>query len=137
MNPVVNTVAAAPSAVGLLPVIILIFILLAFGAVIVIGTSLLGPKNKRNNRAQLMPYECGVPGTETNDSKISIKFYLTAILFILFDIEIIFMYPWAVKFMDSIKDGTGGYMLGVMGVFVALFVIGLLWEVKSKALDWK
>lgn len=132
-----NTVTAvAPAASSLLPVIILILILLAFGAVIVVGTSLLGPRNKRNNRAQMMPYECGVPGIETNDSKISIKFYLTAILFILFDIEIIFMYPWAIKFMDSLKDGTGGYMLVVMGVFVALFVVGLVWEVKSKALDW-
>lgn len=133
MNPVVT---AAPAAAGVAPVIIMTFILLAFGALIVVGTSLLGPRNKRNNRAQMMPYECGVPGTETNDSKISIKFYLTAILFILFDIEIIFMYPWAVKFMDSIKDGAGGYMLGVMGVFVVLFVVGLVWEVKSKALDW-
>ncbi len=129
-------VTAAPAAASLLPVIILIVMLLAFGAVIVVGTSLLGPKNKRNNKAQLMPYECGIPGVETNDSKISIKFYLTAILFILFDIEIIFMYPWAVKFMDSIKDGTGGYMIGVMGIFVLLFVVGLVWEVKSKALDW-
>lgn len=132
-----SVAAAAPVAVSIVPVIIMTIILLAFGAVIVIGTSLLGPRNKRNNHAQMMPYECGVPGTETGDSKISIKFYLTAILFILFDIEIIFMYPWAVKFMDSIKDGNGGYMLAVMGIFVALFVVGLLWEVKSKALDWK
>lgn len=131
-----SAAVVAPASSSLFPVLILILILLAFGAVIVVGTSLLGPRNKRNNRAQLMPYECGVPGTETNDSKISIKFYLTAILFILFDIEIIFMYPWAVKFMDSLKDGTGGYMLAVMGVFVALFVVGLVWEVKSKALDW-
>ncbi|CAN5381555.1 NADH-quinone oxidoreductase subunit A [soil metagenome] len=132
-----SVVAAAPAAISILPVIIMTFILLAFGAVIVIGTSLLGPKNKRNNRAQMMPYECGVPGIETTDSKISIKFYLTAILFILFDIEIIFMYPWAVKYLDSIKEGNGGYMLAVMGVFVVLFAVGLIWEVKSKALDWK
>ena len=131
-----NSVVTAAPVAGVAPVIIMTFILLAFGALIVVGTSLLGPRNKRNNRAQLMPYECGVPGTDTGDSKISIKFYLTAILFILFDIEIIFMYPWAVKFMDSIKDGTGGYMLGAMGVFVVLFVVGLVWEVKSKALDW-
>ncbi len=131
-----NSVVTAAPVAGVAPVIIMTFILLAFGALIVVGTSLLGPRNKRNNRAQLMPYECGVPGTETGDSKVSIKFYLTAILFILFDIEIIFMYPWAVKFMDSIKEGTGGYMLGAMGVFVVLFVVGLVWEVKSKALDW-
>ncbi len=125
-----------PASASLIPVLILTLILLAFGTVIIVGTSLLGPKNKKNNRAQMMPYECGIPGIDTTDSKISIKFYLTAILFILFDIEIIFMYPWAIKFMDSIKDGTGGYMLGAMGLFVVLFVVGLVWEVKSKALDW-
>ncbi|MDX9730906.1 MAG: NADH-quinone oxidoreductase subunit A [Bdellovibrionales bacterium] len=124
------------ASASLLPVIILTVILLAFGALIVVGTSLLGPRNKRDNKVQLMPYECGVPGTEAKDTKISIKFYLTAILFILFDIEIIFMYPWAIKFLDSIKEGTGGYMLAAMGVFVVLFVVGLVWEVKSKALEW-
>lgn len=125
---------------SLLPVIILTALILAFGVVLVFGTALLGPKNQRKDaaslKAQMMPYECGVPGTDTKDSKISIKFYLTAILFILFDIEIIFMYPWALKFVDSVKEGGGGYMLSIMGVFVLLFVVGLVWEVKSKALDW-
>ena len=83
-----------------------------------------------------MPYECGLPGQETNDSKVSVKFYLTAILFIIFDIEIIFMYPWAVTFLDFIKQGMGAYILGAMGVFLFLFIVGLIWEVKSKALDW-
>ena len=133
MSPVVAPAAAS----SLLPVIILAVIVVAFGLVIVFGTSLLGPKRTVKSKAQMMPYECGIPGTETKDSKISIKFYLTAILFILFDIEIIFMYPWAIKFLDSIKEGLGGYMLATMGVFVLLFVVGLVWEVKSKALDWK
>ena len=84
-----------------------------------------------------MAYESGIPGQATRETKISVKFYLTAILFILFDIEIIFMYPWAITFFDSIKEGYGLYMLGAMGVFVFLFVIGLFWEVKSKALEWE
>lgn len=128
------------SSASLLAVLILAALVFAFGIIIVFGTALLGPKHATKDlssrKVQQMPYECGLPGLETKDSKISIKFYLTAILFILFDIEIIFMYPWAVKFLDSVKDGSGGYMLAVMGVFVALFVVGLVWEVKSKALDW-
>lgn len=128
------------SSGALIPVIILTVLILAFGVVIVFGTALLGPvdnkKNPESFKVKMMPYECGVPGLETKDTKISIKFYLTAILFILFDIEIIFMYPWAVKFVDAIKEGQGGYMIAVMGVFVLLFVVGLVWEVKSKALDW-
>ncbi len=128
------------STATVLPVIILAAFVFTFGVVIVIVTSLIGrrktPKDPVSLRAQQMPYECGLPGIDPKDSKISIKFYLTAILFILFDIEIIFMYPWALKFVDFIREGTGGYMLSVMGVFVAIFVVGLVWEVKTKALDW-
>lgn len=120
---------------SILPVIILFFIVLGFGAGILFLCSFLGPK-KSPNPAKDMPYECGVPGTQTPDSKINVKFYLTAILFIIFDIEIIFMYPWAVTFLDYLKKGEGAYIMGAMGIFVLLFIFGLFWEVKSKALDW-
>lgn len=82
-------------------------------------------------------YECGLPVQEKKDTKISVKFYLTAILFIIFDIEIIFMYPWAVNFLDFIKAGQGLYVLLAMMVFIIVFVYGLFWEIKSKALDWE
>ena len=83
-----------------------------------------------------MPYECGIPGQDTKDTKISIKFYLTAILFIIFDIEIIFMYPLALKFMDFVKAGQGLYILGELAVFVLLFLAALVWLIKTKAIDW-
>ena len=81
-------------------------------------------------------YECGIPAQEKKDTKISVKFYLTAILFIIFDIEIIFMYPWATIFKDSIASGQGLYVLISMMVFILIFIFGLFWEVKSKALEW-
>ncbi len=119
-----------------LPFIILLTLIVGgFGAAMLLLSSRLGPK-KSPNPAKMMPYECGIPGQETKDTQISVKFYLTAILFILFDIEIIFMYPWAITFQDFIKSGDGAYILGAMGIFILLFVIGLVWEVKSKALDW-
>ncbi len=120
---------------SLLAVLLLAMIILLFGIFLLVVSGNLGPKRKIT-AAKMMPYECGIPGQETNDSKVSVKFYLTAILFIIFDIEIIFMYPWAVSFMDFVKQGQGPYILGGMGVFILLFVVGLVWEVKSKALDW-
>jgi NADH-quinone oxidoreductase subunit A len=82
-------------------------------------------------------YECGLPEQVSGQSKVSVKFYLTAILFILFDIEIIFMYPWAVVFLDFVKAGNGIYILSVMGIFLLIFIYGLFWEIKSKALEWE
>jgi NADH-quinone oxidoreductase subunit A len=120
---------------GLLAILILGLIVFAFGCFLVWVSGLFGPKGKPS-RAKAMPYECGVPGIDTKESKVSVRFYLTAILFIIFDIEIIFMYPWAVSFIDFVKQGRGLYILGAMGIFIALFVVGLIWEVKSKALDW-
>ena len=120
---------------ALLAFLIFVGILAAFGAFLIILSSSLGPRPKPNP-AKYMPYESGVAGIETNESRVSVKFYLTAILFIIFDIEIIFMYPWALTFMDFVRSGQGMYILGAMGLFIALFVVGLIWEVKSKALDW-
>ncbi|WP_413559178.1 NADH-quinone oxidoreductase subunit A [Bdellovibrio sp. HCB209] len=82
------------------------------------------------------PYECGLPSLDKKDTKVSVKFYLTAILFILFDIEIIFMYPWATSFRDFIATGQGAFVFGSMAFFLAVFIFGLWWEVKSKALEW-
>jgi NADH-quinone oxidoreductase subunit A len=120
---------------GLLAVLLLGLIVFVFGVFLVVVAGSFGPK-KAQSPAKKMPYECGIPGLEPKETKVSVKYYLTAILFILFDIEIIFMYPWAVTFIDFVKQGQGLYILGVMGLFLALFVIGLVWEVKSKALDW-
>ncbi len=120
---------------ALLAILTFALIVTAIGAGLVWLSSIAGPKVRKTS-AKVMPYECGLPGQEAKDTKISIKFYLTAILFIIFDIEIIFMYPWAVTYFDFMKEGLGGYILGAMGVFILLFVVGLIWEVKSKALDW-
>jgi NADH-quinone oxidoreductase subunit A len=120
---------------GLLAILILALIVFLFGTLLVVVSANLGPK-KHPTKAKQMPYECGIPGLEPQETKISVKFYLTAILFIIFDIEIIFMYPWAVSFVEFLKQGQGGYILGAMGLFLVLFIVGLIWEVKSKALDW-
>ena len=100
----------------LLPVFILTLFALALGGGIVFVTTLLGPQLK-NSKIKKQPYECGIEGDEASKTNVSVRFYLTAILFILFDIEIIFMYPWAISFMDSLKNGYGLQSLLAMSFF--------------------
>ena len=107
-----------------------------FGCLLLLLANKLGTKTKTYDSVKYESYECGLPAQEKKDTKISVKFYLTAILFILFDIEIIFMYPWAQNFRDFISGGMGGSALLAMGVFLLIFIFGLFWEVKSKALEW-
>jgi NADH-quinone oxidoreductase subunit A len=114
---------------------LLVFVLI-FGAILVFVAGAFGPRLPKD-KVKLETYECGLPEQVTGHSKVPIKFYLTAILFILFDIEIIFMYPWAVSFLDYVKSGSGMYILGVMGFFLIVFIYGLVWEIKSKALEWE
>ena len=113
---------------------IAIFIMI-FGVVLLILSSRLG--SRKYDPVKFQPYECGIPSQDKKDSKMSVKFYLTAILFIIFDIEIIFMYPWATTYREFISSGHGLVVLLSMGVFLAVFIFGLFWEVKSKALDWE
>jgi len=116
--------------------LLLFIFVIIFGSLLVVVAGLFGPKLPKNS-VKLEAYECGLPEQSTGHTKLPIKFYLTAILFILFDIEIIFMYPWAVSFLDFIKQGHGIYILSVMGIFLAVFIYGLIWEIKSKALEWE
>jgi NADH-quinone oxidoreductase subunit A len=115
-------------------VIFIAIFVLCFGIGILFLASKLG--TRKYDPVKFESYECGIESIEKKDTKISVKFYLTAILFILFDIEIIFMYPWATTFKDFIKSGDGGFVFISMLVFLAVFIFGLLWEVKSKALEW-
>ena len=105
-----------------------------FGSLLLFVASKVGRRSY--DPVKFESYECGIPVQEKKDTKISVKFYLTAILFILFDIEIIFMYPWAVGFREFIHSGAGPFVFGSMIVFLAIFIFGLWWEIKSKALEW-
>lgn len=116
-------------------VIFIAIFVLCFGAALLLLASKMG--RRVYDPVKFESYECGIPVEEKKDTKISVKFYLTAILFIIFDIEIIFMYPWATTFKDFIKSGDGGYVLISMSIFLLIFIFGLFWEVKSKALDWE
>lgn len=120
----------------LLPVLLLAVFVILFGSALLFLASLIGAKAKPNSVKE-ETYECGLPSETSGPTKVPIKFYLTAILFILFDIEIIFMYPWALTYGDFISGGYGIYIFSAMAFFLAVFVFGLFWEVKSKALEWE
>ena len=120
----------------LIPVFALAGFVLLFGVALIVLTSFLGPKPEQSSTKKTV-YECGLEGEGAESTKIPVKFYLTAILFILFDIEIIFMYPWALAYSDFIETGKGIYIFSAMAVFLLIFTFGLFWEIRSKALEWE
>lgn len=128
-----NSVAAGMPLGGV--VFMSVFIAI-FGIILIVLARLIGGTRKHNSDVKKEIYECGIPVQEKRETKVSVKFYLTAILFILFDIEIIFMYPWAVTFRDFISSGQGAFVFISMMVFLSIFIYGLFWEIKSKALEW-
>jgi NADH-quinone oxidoreductase subunit A len=111
---------------------ILVFITLTLGiGIVAIGAGmLLGPR--RPDSEKNSPYECGFEPFEDARSKFDVRFYLVAILFIIFDLEIAFLFPWAVA-LESI----GLFGLLAMAVFLAVLVVGFIYEWKKGALDWE
>ena len=95
------------------------------------GATFLGGKLKQT-REKMLPYECGSESSGGNHLKLSVKFYLTAILFVVFDIEAVFIYPWAVQF-----KALGWLGLASMFSFLAVVVIALVYVVKKGALEWE
>jgi NADH-quinone oxidoreductase subunit A len=103
-------------------------------AVTTLGASLAMGKRGRRTHAKDQPYECGKDPIGPTHSRFSVKFYLVAMLFILFDIEVVFMYPWAVVYRDMLKAGPGIFfdMFG----FIGILFVGFLYALKKKAFDW-
>lgn len=113
-----------------LPIMVLIAIALAFAAGSVIFSRLIG--QKKPSAVKLAPYECGMPLVGSARERVSVKFYIIAMLFILFDIEAVFLYPWAVVFK---KLGMFGFI--EMGVFIAILLVGYIYVWKKGALEWE
>jgi len=112
------------------PILIFIIFGILCGLVPMALGACLGPR--RPNVQKSSPYECGFPPFENARIKFDVRFYLVAILFIIFDLEIVFLFPWAVS-LDNI--GWPGFY--AMGIFLALLVAGLIYEWKKGALEWE
>ena len=130
-----NQVKSKERSSLMLPIVILAFLSLILCALLIAIPYFFAPKSSSPDKKT--SYECGVPSKKASSSRVSVKFFLTAILFILFDVEIIFLYPFAVAYRQIIKSPEAPLILSGMALFLILFIYGLWWEIKSKALDWK
>ena len=115
------------------PVFLQIVLGLGF-AVTTLGASVLIGKRGRRTAAKDQPYECGKDPIGPTHSKFSIKFYLVAMLFILFDIEVVFMYVWAVIYREQLHQGLAIFYS--MFSFIGILFVGYLYALKKKAFDW-
>ena len=118
------------------PVFVFLVVALLFSMAPVLLGWLLGPR--RPDPEKLSPYECGFEPFEDARIRFDVRYYLIAILFILFDLEIAFLFPWAVVFKEMIVEGTHAlYVFGTVMIFLAVLVIGYVVEWKNGALDWE
>ena len=110
--------------------------LAAFSAVMMLVLSVIAGKAGRRNRVKDTPYECGMLPVGEGSTRMSVKFYLVAMLFILFDIEVVFMYPWAVVYRDMLATNAN-LIFGSMISFLGILFVGYIYAVKKGAFDWK
>lgn len=113
-----------------LPILLQFFIAVGFVATTMILTHLLGPKRK--GKVKLDTFECGIEAKGNARNPFSVKYFLVAILFVLFDVEVIFLYPWAVNFREL---GLTGFV--EMFIFMLFVLMGFIYIIKSKALKWE
>ena len=113
-----------------LPILIFMCLTLVMGSVFLVLGKLLGPS--RPDAEKNSPYECGFEAFEDSRMKFDVRYYLVAILFIIFDLEIAFLFPWAI-----VLDQIGAFGLAAMGVFLMILVIGFIYEWKKGALEWE
>src|SRR5262249_14562944 len=117
-----------------LPVLLQIIVAIGFAASALVISVLLGKTGKRT-RAKDTAYECGMIPQGDGQPRFSVKFYLVAMLFILFDLEIVFMYPWAVVYKEAIAHSTT--IFWSMLSFIAILMVGYVYALKKGALDFR
>ena len=116
-----------------LPILIIFVLVAGFVFVSLILTHFIGPLIK--NKVKMMPYESGVDPVGETRIRFSIRFFLIALLFIIFDIEIVFLYPWAVVFKDFLSAGS--FIFFEMVIFLAILAFGFAYVWRKGALEWE
>ena len=126
----VNQLGINPCLASYFPVLVFILVGLAAGVLFILLGTILGPKHHYAEKDAA--YECGFEAFENARMKFDVRYYLVAILFILFDLEVAFMLPWAVVFKD-----LGAYGFWSMLVFIVVLTVGFVYEWKKGALEWE
>lgn len=122
-------------AIDYFPLLLFVVISIVFAFIAIGLPSILGPRRK--NQQKLEPYESGIIPFHDARRRFPVKYYLIAMLFILFDIEVIFLYPWAGALLP-LRDGYGMLIaLAPIGVFLLILILGLVYEWSKGALDWE
>lgn len=124
-----------------IPVLILAAAAVLFAGATLILSVLVGRWANKNRLRQVsktknIPYECGMLPVGEGSTRLSVKFHLVAMLFILFDIEVVFLYPWAVIYREMLKENAG-LIFGSMISFLGILFVGYVYALKKKAFDWK
>ncbi len=118
-----------------LPVLMLLLLALVF-AFGMLGLSVLLGKRGRATPVKDTPYECGMLPVQRGGTRLAVRFYLVAMLFILFDVEVVFLYPWAVVYREMLAEHAN-MIFGTMLTFLGVLFIGYLYLVRKRAFDWK
>jgi len=117
-----------------IPILIMLFLAIVIGLVMLALAWFVGTHQR--NPSKLGPYESGVPLLDVNRKRINVRFYQIAMLFIVFDIEAAFLYPWAVIYRDAARGPAGMFLFGEMLLFIVLLGVGYVYVWKKKAFDW-
>ncbi|MEO6183580.1 MAG: NADH-quinone oxidoreductase subunit A [Verrucomicrobiota bacterium] len=121
-----------------IPVLILGLVAVGFAAATLILSDVVGKwanKNRRETKIKNTPYECGMLPVGEGNTRLSIKFYLVAMLFILFDIEVVFLFPWAVVYRQMLVENAA-LIFGSMLSFLGILFVGYIYALKKRAFDW-
>ena len=118
-----------------IPVLLQIVIASGFAVAALVASALLG-KRATTNRVKDSAYECGMNPIGEGQARFSVKFYLVAMLFVLFDIEVVFLYPWSVVYREQIAAGAEVFFYAMLG-FVGILFVAYLYALKKGALEWR
>jgi NADH-quinone oxidoreductase subunit A len=118
-----------------LPVILVLLVAMIFAGVFLGLSYWLGPK--RPTALKESTYECGVPPRSSIQIRFFVRFFLVALLFLLFDLEAVFLYPWVVLYRSFLADGRALFALAEMGVFLVVLLVGFIYAWKKGGLEWQ